>query len=131
MSGTAQLAAEELKRFAASLRNVMALADQLASMEDPAVLAQNNERLKREASALISSYREQAEAQARRNMQSAVDAAGIKAKSILEDAEGQRAAIIAAAQSQANEILANARKAGEELTKKYAAAHQAAQAAMK
>lgn len=129
-NGQLQLGIEEAKRFRNSWSNMWAAIDYLATLPNPADLEANIKRLNAQSSQIIANHRQQAEAEAERNMKAAVDAAGIKAKSILEEAEAKRTDIIKKAKAEAAKILADAQKAGEELTKKYAKAHAAAQEAM-
>ena len=127
MSGQFALAVEEAKKFRNQLANVFEVLDYVSKIEHPEALEANIRRLKADSQNLVAKMREQAETEAKRNMQAAVDAAGLKAKSILEEAEAKRTEIINAAQIRANKILADARTAGEALTKKFADAHAAAQ----
>jgi isoleucyl-tRNA synthetase len=132
MSGTAQTAPAPLTPFEReSILRAIRLAEWLLSVEEPQHIVATIARLKNDSSKLIASYREQAEAQARANMQSALDAAGSKAKSILEEAEAKRTDLLKKAQAEAARIVADAQKAGEALTKKYAAAHEAAQSKLR
>lgn len=130
MSARFVQAAEQAKRFRDSMGLVFEALDYLSAMEDPAALEANITRLKRDGATIIAGYRKQAEDEAKRNMQAAVDAAGIKAKSILEEAEAKRTDIVKKAQAEANRIIADAQTAGEALTQKYAKAHEAARQAL-
>lgn len=129
MSGTAALAAEELKRFAASMKNVLALADQLAAMDIQGAEA-NLARLRNDCVTLIANYRAQAELQAKAALASEVASQQAKAKAALEQAKTEAAAIVSAARSEAASIISIASKHAAELQAKVQAAHAAAAKAM-
>ena len=131
MSGTASLAAEELRRFVSGLRNVMALADQLAGMEDPKVMQANIDRLKAQSTELIANYRAQGQKEAEAALKGEREAHERKVKAANERIEQERADIIRKAQAEASRIISDAQKQANELQARVQKAHAAAQEAMR
>src|SRR6516162_6463884 len=123
MSRKFQLAAEELKRFRQQFANVFEVAEALAAMEDPADLEANIARLKTESLALIARYRTEAERQAAENMKARIEANEENIRTRYVDAVNHCDTLKREATAEAEKIVADARKAAEELKKKFDAAH--------
>jgi hypothetical protein len=125
------LAAEQAKKFRNSLALVFEALDYIAALENPADLENNLKRLKDQATTLIASYRKTAEDEAARNMASAIRATQLKCREMLKKTEDECATLKRQAQAEANKIVADARKAADQLDIKVKAAHAAAQEAMR
>lgn len=130
-SGTLALAVEEAKKLHNTYPNLFAAIVYLAKLENPADLEANIKRLKAQSTELIANMRKEAEAQVERDSKGKVEAAERKSRTILKEAEDERTRLVNQGQAQANQIIADARKAGEKLAKQFEEAHKAAHAAIR
>src|SRR5260370_30835957 len=108
-------AAEDLAFIAKRFHGLVALADYLGSIESPQDLEANSRRLKAESSTLIANMRKQAEDEAKKTAQADVEAAKLEAARVRKEAAEERTRLINQGQAEANRILADARKAAEQL----------------
>ncbi len=115
MSGKFTLAVEEAKRFRQSLANVWEVLEYVSNMEHPEALDARIKSLRAESQNLIASYHKQAEAEAERSMKAKVEAAERKVKQLMKECGEECKTRVNQAQAQANQIIADARKAAEQL----------------
>jgi acetolactate synthase small subunit len=122
MSGKFALAVEEAKRFRQSLANVWDVLEYVANMEHPEALDARIKSLRAESQNLIASYRKQAEDEAEKSMKAKVEASDRKIKQLMKECEEDCKTRVNQAQAQANDILARARQAADQLDARVKAA---------